>query len=49
MILPVSTRIPVVMVVLQEGVQPAVIDSAGWALLLGGIALTLLWWRALYR
>jgi hypothetical protein len=37
------------MIVLQEGVQPAVIDGAGWALLLGGAALTLLWLRALYR
>jgi hypothetical protein len=34
---------------LQEGVQEVVIDGAGWALLVGGIALTALWLRSLYR
>jgi hypothetical protein len=36
-------------VVLQEGVQELVIDGAGWALLVGGVVLTALWWRLLYR
>ena len=35
--------------VLQSGVVPGVVNAAGLVLLLGGIALTLLWWRALYR
>lgn len=37
------------MVVAQVGVQPGVIDAAGWAVGLGGIALTLAWLRVLYR
>ena len=31
------------------GVQGGLIDAAGWVILLGGIVLTVLWLRHLYR
>jgi hypothetical protein len=35
--------------VLQEGVQAGVVDAAGWAILLGGLAATALWLKWLAR
>jgi hypothetical protein len=34
---------------LQETVVPELVSAAGWVVLLGGLALTALWLRALYR
>lgn len=34
---------------LQEGVQAGLINVAGYVLLLGGLFLTAVWWRVLYR
>jgi len=36
-------------VVLQESVQTGLIDAAGWVILLGGIACTVLWMLWLVR
>lgn len=33
----------------QVGIDATVIDAAAWIVLLGGIALTALWVRQLYR
>jgi hypothetical protein len=33
----------------QVGVGATAVDAAAWVLFLGGIALTLLWARSLYR
>jgi polynucleotide 5'-kinase involved in rRNA processing len=35
--------------VLQETVQPGVVDLAGWIVGLGGLALVVLWLDYLYR
>ncbi|WP_268895805.1 hypothetical protein [Halosimplex salinum] len=32
-----------------EAVQGGLINTAGFVLLLGGLALTALWWKVLYR
>jgi hypothetical protein len=34
---------------LQETVVPELVSAAGWVVLLGGLALTALWLRYLYR
>ena len=34
---------------LQQGVQDGLINGAGYLILVGGIALTALWVRSLYR
>ena len=34
---------------LQEGVQAGLINAAGFVMLLGGLLLTALWWKSLYR
>jgi hypothetical protein len=36
-------------VLLQETVVPELVNGAGWVVLLGGILLTALWLRTLYR
>lgn len=36
-------------VILQETVQTGLIDLAGYVMLVGGLALTALWLRSLYR
>ena len=35
--------------VLQEHVNAGLVDLAGWALLFGGVVVTALWLRSLYR
>lgn len=34
---------------LQEGVQTGLINASGFVVLLGGLLLTALWWKSLYR
>ncbi len=34
---------------LQEGVQGGLINLAGSVMLLGGLLLTAIWWKVLYR
>jgi hypothetical protein len=36
-------------VLLQETVVPGLVNAAGWVILLGGVLLTALWLRWLYR
>jgi len=36
-------------VLLQEGVQTGLVDAAGYVVLFGGILLTALWLKSLYR
>lgn len=38
-----------VSVLLQEGVQTGIIDGAGFAVLLSGLAIVAAWWAYLYR
>ncbi len=34
---------------LQEGVQGGLVNLAGYVLLFGGLLLTAIWWKVLYR
>lgn len=36
-------------VVLQEGVQEGLVDAGGWIVLIGGLLLTALWLKWVYR
>ena len=40
---------PAMSVLLQETVVPELVNGAGWVVLLGGVLLTALWLRTLYR
>jgi|GEM_PF-632561 len=45
---PPGVKSPTMFVPLQETVNAGVVNAAGWAVGLGGIALTALWLRDLY-
>lgn len=44
-----AALLPGMSVLLQEGVQTGLIDAAGYAVLVGGVVLTALWLKSLYR